>query len=138
VPSLETLEAVTLLFPALRKLTINIFPPTDAFVSRSTVHDTSEDTRCPVLCDDDAFDNFPAEDVSDAEDEPASHVVLVTPIHLTKNELRSPGGDFSVRATYCFFCTADFVPGAGHRRMDHVCLYFATGHPRGSALPGGG
>ncbi|KAJ7906560.1 hypothetical protein B0H13DRAFT_1880439 [Mycena leptocephala] len=82
------------LFPALRELTINISPSSDGIVSRYPAPpDTSLDTRCPVLCDDDAFHNLPTDDISDAEDEPAPHVALVTPKHPIKDEW-TPGGDF--------------------------------------------
>jgi hypothetical protein len=98
-PSLETLETVASLFPALRELTINIFPPDDGIACRFPARpDRSLDMRCPVLYDDDAFNNLPNDDISDAEDEPTPNVVLFTPKHPSKDEWQTQSGDFTVRS----------------------------------------
>jgi hypothetical protein len=97
--SLETLETITSLFPALQELTINIYPLSDDIACRYPARpDRTLDTRCPVLCDDDAFDTLPADDISDAEDEPTPNVVLSTPKHPTKDEWQTRSGDFTVRS----------------------------------------
>ncbi|KAJ6537877.1 hypothetical protein B0H19DRAFT_1181109, partial [Mycena capillaripes] len=72
-PTSSTIEALALLvsiFPALTKLSMDI-PQTDEdteFVCGTSHTDLREDTRCPELDDETAFDNVPADEISDCED----------------------------------------------------------------------
>ncbi|KAJ6603609.1 hypothetical protein DFH09DRAFT_968732 [Mycena vulgaris] len=78
--NLKLLATLTQLFPDLRELTIELeghFPfRRSCMKNRSVSAPTSVDTRPLELCDDDAFDDPPAEDISDTEsDEHERHTV---------------------------------------------------------------
>ncbi|KAJ6537231.1 hypothetical protein DFH09DRAFT_1178295 [Mycena vulgaris] len=64
-PSLESFATIASLFPELQQLSINITDDDD--------NDTIE------LCDDEAFDNLPEDDLSDCEEAPPPTVVFVKP-----------------------------------------------------------
>ncbi|KAJ6450169.1 hypothetical protein C8R45DRAFT_120581 [Mycena sanguinolenta] len=70
-PTLELLNSITSLFPQLKDFSIHIKQPS---IGHSTSGDAglgsrggSVDNQCPVLCDADAFDDIPEDDLSDAE-----------------------------------------------------------------------
>ncbi|KAF7374261.1 hypothetical protein MSAN_00309100 [Mycena sanguinolenta] len=78
LPTLDLLTAITSFFPHLQELSIHLEQP-KYFLNMSfrRPRPESPDTRCPVLHDDDAFDNIPEDDLSDAEENKPSSVALV-------------------------------------------------------------
>jgi hypothetical protein len=83
-PPAEFLAAIPALFPELRELSLTI--PAEGFrfavlcsgVRRGTERRESLDTRHPTLCDADAFDDIPPENISDVEEDEPPRIVLFT------------------------------------------------------------
>ncbi|KAJ7466113.1 hypothetical protein FB451DRAFT_1261788 [Mycena latifolia] len=71
-PSDESMATIASMFPFLR---LSIEVPETPWVARRSpmTRPQSVDSRCPSLCDDDAFNDLPSEEISDAEeDEPST------------------------------------------------------------------
>ncbi|KAJ7506094.1 hypothetical protein B0H11DRAFT_1974764 [Mycena galericulata] len=73
--AVEALALISSIFPALTELSMNIFeagisPPHEFRCGTRQIPDRREDTRSPELNDEEAFDNLPADELSDSEEQP--------------------------------------------------------------------
>ncbi|KAJ6541172.1 hypothetical protein DFH09DRAFT_1322754 [Mycena vulgaris] len=75
-PTLDCIAVIAALFPDLRKLSIDI-PSGVRMHSCGGPWHKEEDLRSPELCDDTAFNELPAEELSDTEGDTKCEVVLV-------------------------------------------------------------